>query len=57
MFLCYLYHSSATNGVVLVSDKKVSTCLVDDKELVKMQNITPSTGVYDYKTIFDYYHH
>eukprot|EP00602_Paraphysomonas_sp_CaronLab_P006322 CAMPEP_0185026056 /NCGR_PEP_ID=MMETSP1103-20130426/9746_1 /TAXON_ID=36769 /ORGANISM="Paraphysomonas bandaiensis, Strain Caron Lab Isolate" /LENGTH=233 /DNA_ID=CAMNT_0027559495 /DNA_START=64 /DNA_END=765 /DNA_ORIENTATION=+ len=34
----------ATNGVVLVTDKKVSTTLVDDKELVKMQNITPSTG-------------
>lgn len=34
----------ATNGVVLVTDKKVSSVLVDDEDNVKMQNITPSTG-------------
>lgn len=34
----------ATNGVVIATDKKVSSVLVDDAEYVKMQNITPSTG-------------
>ena len=34
----------ATNGVVIATDKKVSSVLVDDADHVKMQNITPSTG-------------
>jgi 20S proteasome subunit alpha 2 len=34
----------ATNGVVIATDRKVSSVLVDDAEYVKMQNITPSTG-------------
>jgi 20S proteasome subunit alpha 2 len=41
-----LPHSlSAKNGVVLVTDKKVSSVLVDDADYQKIQNITPSTGV------------
>lgn len=34
----------ATNGVVIASDKKVSSTLVDDGEYHKIQNITPTTG-------------
>ncbi|CAM9113100.1 unnamed protein product [Ectocarpus fasciculatus] len=34
----------ATNGVVIVTDKKVGSVLVDDSEYHKIQNITPSTG-------------
>eukprot|EP00604_Paraphysomonas_vestita_P003380 CAMPEP_0174821164 /NCGR_PEP_ID=MMETSP1107-20130205/5848_1 /TAXON_ID=36770 /ORGANISM="Paraphysomonas vestita, Strain GFlagA" /LENGTH=202 /DNA_ID=CAMNT_0016037907 /DNA_START=148 /DNA_END=756 /DNA_ORIENTATION=- len=34
----------AKNGVVLVTDKKVSSVLVDDSDYTKIQNITPSTG-------------
>ena len=35
----------ATNGVVIASDKKVSSVLVDDEEYQKIQSITPSTGI------------
>jgi 20S proteasome subunit alpha 2 len=34
----------ATNGVVIASDKKVSSVLVDEEEYQKIQSITPSTG-------------
>ena len=34
----------ATNGVVIASDKKVTTVLVDGEEYQKIQSITPSTG-------------
>eukprot|EP01041_Mallomonas_annulata_P013423 gene13423-28464_t len=34
----------ATNGVVIASDRKVSSVLVDDAEYEKIQLITPSTG-------------
>lgn len=34
----------ATNGVVIASDKKVSSVLVDADEYQKIQSITPSTG-------------
>lgn len=34
----------ATNGVVIASDKKVSSVLVDAEEYQKIQRITPSTG-------------
>lgn len=35
---------TATNGVVIATDKKVSSVLVDDSDHEKIQNITPSTG-------------
>lgn len=35
----------ATNGVVIASDKKVSSVLVDAEEYQKIQSITPSTGM------------
>lgn len=38
------YPWAATNGVVIVTDKKVGSVLVDDSEYHKIQNITPSTG-------------
>jgi len=34
----------ATNGVVIATDKKVSSVLVDNDEYQKMQAITPTTG-------------
>ena len=34
----------ATNGVVIATDKKVPTILVDEKEYEKIQSITPTTG-------------
>mmetsp|Transcript_26434 Transcript_26434/g.26685 ORF Transcript_26434/g.26685 Transcript_26434/m.26685 type:complete len:234 (-) Transcript_26434:158-859(-) len=34
----------ATNGVVIATEKKVSSVLVDDSEYEKIQLITPSTG-------------
>jgi 20S proteasome subunit alpha 2 len=34
----------ATNGVVIATDKKVSSILVDTDEYQKMQAITPTTG-------------
>mmetsp|Transcript_27810 Transcript_27810/g.26629 ORF Transcript_27810/g.26629 Transcript_27810/m.26629 type:complete len:231 (+) Transcript_27810:141-833(+) len=34
----------ATNGVVIASDKKVASVLVDAEEYQKIQSITPSTG-------------
>lgn len=34
----------ATNGVVIASDKKVTSVLVDGDEYQKIQSITPSTG-------------
>jgi 20S proteasome subunit alpha 2 len=34
----------ATNGVVIASDRKVSSVLVDADEYQKIQSITPSTG-------------
>lgn len=34
----------AKNGVVIATDKKVSSALVDIEEYQKIQNITPSTG-------------
>jgi 20S proteasome alpha/beta subunit len=39
-----LYVSSATNGVVLVTDKKVTSPLVDSDEYHKIASITPHTG-------------
>jgi 20S proteasome subunit alpha 2 len=36
----------ATNGVVIASDKKVASVLVDAEEYQKIQSITPSTGMY-----------
>lgn len=35
----------ARNGVVICTDKKVSSVLVDGDEYQKIQNITPTTGV------------
>jgi len=37
-------HRSAKNGVVIATDKKVSSLLVDSDEYQKIQNITPTTG-------------
>mgnify|MGYP002841734017 CR=1 FL=1 len=34
----------ATNGVVIATDKKVSTSLFDGDDFTKMQTITPSCG-------------
>lgn len=34
----------ATNGVVIATDKKVSSVLVDADQYQKIQSITPSTG-------------
>eukprot|EP01031_Cornospumella_fuschlensis_P049384 gene49384-60454_t len=34
----------AKNGVVIATDKKVSSVLVDTDDYQKIQNITPSTG-------------
>lgn len=34
----------AKNGVVIATDKKVNSVLVDTEEYQKLQNITPSTG-------------
>lgn len=34
----------ATNGVVIATDKKVSSVLVDEKEYEKIQSITPQCG-------------
>jgi len=34
----------ATNGVVIATDKKVQSVLVDNEEYQKMQSITPTTG-------------
>ena len=39
----------AVNGVVIVTDKKVHSVLVDDDEYHKIQSITPSTGTFIYK--------
>lgn len=39
----------ATNGVVIASDKKVSSVLVDAEEYQKIQSITPSTGTSSFK--------
>jgi 20S proteasome subunit alpha 2 len=43
---------TATNGVVIATDKKVSSVLVDDAEYVKIQNITPSTGNVNYLLLY-----
>ena len=36
----------AMNGVVIATDKKVSSVLVDGDEYQKIQSITPSTGIF-----------
>lgn len=35
----------AKNGVVIATDKKVTSVLVDSEEYQKIQNITPTTGI------------
>lgn len=49
LLLCSYYYvlfiSAATNGVVIATDKKVGSVLVDGAEYHKVQNITPSTGM------------
>jgi 20S proteasome alpha/beta subunit len=35
---------AAKNGVVIATDRKVSSVLVDSEEYQKIQNITPTTG-------------
>lgn len=43
--LLYIFpKSTAKNGVVIATDKKVSSILVDGEDYQKIQNITPSTG-------------
>lgn len=44
MVLTHGIHRSAKNGVVIATDKKVSSLLVDSDEYQKIQNITPTTG-------------
>ena len=39
----------ATNGVVIATDKKVSSVLVDVDQYQKIQSITPSTGIISWK--------
>ena len=41
---CFQFYMSAKNGVVIATDKKVTSTLVDLDEYEKMQSITPSTG-------------
>lgn len=38
--------------MVIVTDKKVHSVLVDDDEYHKIQSITPSTGKYKYPYFF-----
>ena len=38
--------SLARNGVVIATDKKVASVLVDSSEFAKIQSITPNTGIY-----------
>ena len=42
--LFILFSRAAKNGVVIATDKKVPSVLVDEKEYEKIQSITPSTG-------------
>ena len=37
-------NTTAKNGVVIATDKKVSSVLVDGEEYQKIQSITPMTG-------------
>ena len=46
--LSYLAVIIAKNGVVIATDKKVSSVLVDSSDYQKMQMITPSTGFAPY---------
>lgn len=39
-------NSKATNGVVIATDKKVQSVLVDSENYEKIQSITPTTGKY-----------
>lgn len=43
-FIMYFVLCLAKNGVVIATDKKVNSVLVDTEEYQKLQNITPSTG-------------
>jgi 20S proteasome subunit alpha 2 len=47
--------SKARNGVVIATDKKVNSVLVDNDDYQKIQMITPSTGTFHYSSllIFD----
>ena len=42
LFLTFFYQ--AKNGVVIATDRKVSSVLVDSNEYQKIQSITPTTG-------------
>jgi hypothetical protein len=46
---CNAYHTpfykTAKNGVVIATDRKVASVLVDSEEYQKIQNITPTTGM------------
>ena len=44
MLLFYYTTFVAKNGVVIATDKKVNTVLVDGDEYQKIQSITPSVG-------------
>ena len=44
--LTYVYFDKATNGVVIATDKKVQSVLVDAENYQKIQSITPTTGTY-----------
>lgn len=37
---------AAKNGVVIATDRKVSSVLVDSDEYQKVQSITPTTGMF-----------
>ena len=43
---------AAKNGVVIATDKKVSSTLVDSDDYQKIQNITPSTGTIYLQLLF-----
>ena len=44
---------TAKNGVVIATDKKVASTLVDADDYQKIQKISPSTGIY-YKLFYLY---
>lgn len=44
--ICRYLTLTAKNGVVIATDKKASTVLIDSEEYQKIQSITPTTGKY-----------
>lgn len=42
----YIYHHTATNGVVIATEKKLPSVLIDEAYVQKVELINPSTGMY-----------